>query len=169
MAQDFQYDPGTSNGYTKAPFDLLSTETGLSALANGAAVTSSVGGAASNGIFSQSDTGGAVLTEISMAAGGSFTPNAGAYLLGWFLRSKDGGTTFETMAATPSSTVQALPRPADFSIPLDNAALASGNQKWAMGTPRLPSGSFKVVLQNMAGVTVNISHITCEPFKIQAA
>lgn len=145
---DFLWDTGT-NGFIAAPLDLMTIE--LNALASGAAATSLVGG--STGVFTQTSTASAILGEAQFNSGGSFTPVAGQALLAWFLKSLDGGATFEALVATPSITVPALPRPPDFVIPLDNAALASGNKKFAIGPFRIFPGSWKLVLQNTAPST----------------
>jgi hypothetical protein len=149
-ATNFLEAPGT-NGYIAAPFNFLSTE--LNTLANGAAATSSVGG--SSGVFSQSNTVSAIFGAVYFVSGGSFTPNvAAADLAGWFLVSPDGGSTFETATASPSNTVLAMSRPADFIIPLSAAAYATGNiALCAGGYVQLPWGSFKVLLQNYSGVS----------------
>ena len=113
-----------------ASLTFLTTE--LNALANGAAATSSVGGA--SGVFTESLHASYPFGDISFNPGGAFgsAPNAGAYLAGWFLLSPD-GTNFETIVGTPSSTQTALPRSPDFIIPIDAATGASGNIKFAQG------------------------------------
>lgn len=130
-------------------------ETGFSALANGSAVVSSVSG--SSGVFSPSTWGYGPFLGIEFNSGGSFTPgNAGA-LLGWFLRSFDGGTTFETGIGTPSTTVPYLARSPDFIIPLIGSAHASGNRVGAIGLVPAPPVPFKVAVQNMAGAALPTS------------
>src|SRR5579871_6670351 len=100
---DFLQDPGTS-GFIVTPVNLQTTE--LNGLTNGSAATSSVGG--TSGAFAQSNFGNAIDAEAWFISGGSFTPTAGAALLGWFLRYD--GINYESLVATPSATVQALPR-----------------------------------------------------------
>jgi hypothetical protein len=156
---DFLQDPGTG-GFIVTPFDLLTTE--LSSLANGNTAVSSVGGA--SGVFAQSDTGSAVLGAAWFESGGTFTPSAGGFLAVWFLRSSDGGTTFEK---TVSNT--AMPRSPDMIIPLFNSAYASGAISWAQDPElRLPFESFKVLIQNQTGVTLPSSgnKITLGPVAI---
>lgn len=153
---NFLYATGT-NGFITATFDLLTTELNTLTSASGVA-TSSVGG--TSGKFSQSNTGSAIQSNIWFTSGGSFTPTAGGYLAGWFLKSHDGGTTFETLIATASSTVPALPRAPDFTIPLyeGGTALASGNIKYAQGPfVLLPVTTFKLVVQNLAGANLPAS------------
>lgn len=127
-----------------------------SALTNGSAVTSSYWN--NTGIFrlSPSDIDQGIQGDLWFQAGGAFTPSAGGFLSGWFLPSFDGGTTFETIIATPSSTVPAVSRSPDFIVPLDNAAYAAGNIRYGQGRfiAPLPTVPFKVELQNNSGVTM---------------
>lgn len=164
MPTNFLEATGT-NGYIASVLNLLTTE--LNSLASGGAATSSVGG--SSGVFSQSNTGSAIWADMWFKFGGSNTPAAGGYLLVWYLRSTDGGTTFETVVATPSTTVFALPRAADAVVPLSNAAYASGNLAWAQGSPRLWWPSTKIVLQNLSGGALPASGniLTVGPAAIQ--
>jgi len=83
-----------------------------------------------------------------------WTPTAGACITGWFLQSTDGGTTFEALVASPSTTVPAVARPPDFIIPFEAAALSAASVKFAMGPVPLPWGSCKVTVQNMTGATL---------------
>jgi hypothetical protein len=146
---------------------LLTTE--LNALASGAAATSSVGG--TSGVFTESSTSSYLWGDLVFNPGGAFgsAPAAGGYLAGWFLRSPDGGSTFETVVATPSLTQPALPRSPDFVIPIDAATGASGDLKWGQGRTPLPYESYKVLLQNMTsqalaatGNTLRVLPITNE-------
>lgn len=152
MATNFLLASGTS-GFIATPLAHLTTE--LNALVNGAAATSSVGG--TSGVFNQTNDANGIWGSEYFTSGGAFTPTAGGYLAGWFLLSPDGGSTFETVIATPSTTVPALGRAPDFIIPVyqGGAAYASGNISWCQGrTIRLPWESHKIVLQNMSGVTL---------------
>jgi hypothetical protein len=167
MATTLQLDAGT-NGWVTTPVNLLTTE--LNSLASGAAATSSVGG--TSGVFSQTNFSNGPLFEIWFTSGGTFTPALGQQLVGWFLKSTDGGTTFETLVATPSSTVNALSRNPDFIIPLDNAAFASTNIRF--GTiANAPAPSFKVVLQNLlqggsaTALPASGNKITAGPYSYQ--
>jgi len=150
MATNFLLAAGT-NGFIASPINLLSSE--LNSLANGAAATSSVGG--SSGVFSQSSFSQALWDSLYFVAGGAFTPNAGGIIPLWFLLSPDGGTTFESLVATPSATVPALSRTPDAVIVFDNAAFAANNIRWCSGR-RIDAAweSFKVVAQNLTGVTL---------------
>lgn len=141
---DFLLEPGT-NGFIATPFNLLSTE--LNSLANNNSVVSSVGG--SSGVFSQSNTANAIFGSVWLVSGGSFDPSGDRVLRGWFLRSVDGGTTFERAV---SNTEQ--PRAPDFIIPLFDSAYSSGNIAYASPEVRLPWEPFKVMLFNASGVTL---------------
>lgn len=125
----------------------------LNALANGNTVTGSAGG--SGGIFSATQIKNLAAGEVFLTCAGSFTPTAGGCISGWFLRSSDGGTTFEK---TTSNT--ALARPPDFIIPLNAVATVSGDVYFAAGEIRLPSCPFKVYVQNNAGVSLGASNHT---------
>lgn len=150
-----------TNGFLATPFDLESTE--LNALTNGSTAVSSV--VNSTGIMSQTDTAHAPQGAVWFASGGTFTPTAGGHLDGWFLRSSDGGTTFEKVVAN-----NPLPRAPDFVIPLFNAAYAVGELAFASGVVvLLPWESFKVLIQNNAGVTLpaTLNHIKLGPVALQ--
>lgn len=151
MATPFLLVPGT-NGFTTAPASVMTTE--LNTLTFGAAATSSVAGP-----WSQSSYSNAMLLAAYFTSGGAFTPTAGGDLACWFLRSPDGGTNYETLNATPSSSVPALGRSPDFIIPLyeGGAALASTNIKWAQTEFAYPWVTAKLVVQNMSGVTLPAS------------
>lgn len=152
MPTNFLLAPGTS-GFIASVFNLLSTE--LNSLSNGAAATSSVGG--TSGVFSQTDTANGMFGSVFFTAGGSFTPTAGGFLAGWFRLSTDGGTTFEDLLATPSTTVPAFPRAPDFTIPVYQGGTAYSSSKisWCQGRRvPLPWESFKVTLQNLSGAAL---------------
>lgn len=160
MPTNFLLASGT-NGFIVTPFDLQSTE--LNTLANGNTATSSVGG--TSGVYTQTSTGQAPQGEVWFSAGGAFTPTAGGYLAGWFLRSSDGGTTFERVVANND-----LPRAPDFVIPLFASAYASGDLAFAAGvTVLLPWESFKVLLRNNSGVALPASgnHLKLGPVALQ--
>lgn len=147
MSSNFLEAAGT-NGFIATPFNLLSTE--LNALGTGLSATSTVGG--TSGVFNQVNNANGIWGSLYFVSGGTFTPAVGAFLAGWFLRSPDGGSTFETATATASTTVQALSRSPDFTIPLDNAVFNSGNIRWCQGSfVMLPWESYSVILQNMSG------------------
>ena len=143
-------DAAGTNGFLTTPFNLLSTE--LNSLGSGSAATSSVGG--SSGVFSQTNFANGIWGQHWFKSGGSFTPTAGGVMALWFLLSIDGGTTFESIVATASTTVMALSRAPDVIIPMDVAAYASGNIRFAGGFQKLPWLSCKVVVQNLTGAAL---------------
>jgi hypothetical protein len=126
-------------------------------LIDGAALTSSYWN--STGIFRQSpsDINQALQGDIWFMCGGAgFTPGLNAHLDGWFLESRDGGLTFDSVLQTPSTTVPAQIRTPDFSIPLDNAAYVAGNTSPMDGRSviNLPTVPFKVRIQNNSKATM---------------
>jgi hypothetical protein len=146
MAINFLEAAG-ANGWLSGPTNVSIT---LSALASGSAATSSTILGPGNTSVGSAQKCMAYLTVVTAG----WTPTAGAVIPGWWLLSTDGGSTFESLVATPSTTVMALPRPPDFIIPVyeGGAALAVGNIKWAMGPFRFPYVPSKIVLQNLTGV-----------------
>lgn len=151
MTANFLNTSGT-NGLIQAQFSLFTTE--LNTLGSGTAVTSSVNG--TSGVFTQSNYSNAEFAGIQFKSGGAFTPVVGQVLVGWFLLSQDGGSTFETVIATGSTTQPAVGRPPDFTIPLyENAAWASGNIRSISGRYiKTPWESHKVVIQNFGASAV---------------
>lgn len=147
MATNFLEAAGT-NGFITAPFNLMTTE--LNALGSGANVVSSVGG--TSGVFTEASFANAIWAQIHFKAGGAFTPTANGYLVGWFLYSPDGGSTFEKVVAATD-----LPRPADFTIPLFASAYASGDIAQANGIIRVPWWSTKLYIGNRSGVALSAS------------
>jgi hypothetical protein len=144
MVAPFTWATGT-NGFTTAPFSLVTTE--LNSLTNTSTVISSVNG--TSGVFTQSNTGGAIFAQnVSLIAGGAFTPTAGGYIQGWFILKGD-DTNYERIV-----TNTALPRPPDFVIPLHVSAYAANDLQGSIGIVRWPAISFKVLTQNMSGVTL---------------
>lgn len=154
-ARDLIYDTG-SNGYTAAL--TLTAGTDLASLASGGAVTLTGGGSA--GVSSQANTANGLLAEVvfkTVTAG--FTPTAGGCISGWWLKSGDGGSTYETTPATASTTVPALPRPPDFIIPLDAAALGTSAVKFSTYCVPPPS-TFKCLVQNNSGAAFGAGNYT---------
>jgi hypothetical protein len=121
-----------------------------SALTSGSSLVSSyyVGQSGVGGVLCQSDFINGAFADLLFIAGGAFTPTAGNSLQGWFLRSFDGGNTFEKSVANTAN-----PRAPDFIIPLFASAYAAGDQAVAEQVP-LPSEPFKVELLNGSGVTM---------------
>jgi hypothetical protein len=121
-----------------------------SALTNGNSLISSyyVGTQGTGGVLCQTDFVNAVFADLLFIAGAAFTPTAGNSLQGWFLRSFDGGNTFEKSVANTAN-----PRAPDFIIPLFASAYAAGDQAVAEQVP-LPAEPFKIELLNGSGATM---------------
>ncbi len=159
MATNFLHAAGT-NGFIQTPFSLMTTE--LNSLPFNNTVVSSVNG--TSGKFSQSNFANAQYGRIWLTLGGNFaaTPSTGGCLVGWFLRSTDGGTTFED---TNSNTM--LPRTPDFWIPLVAAAYSANDVVFADGLVLLPYETCKVWIANLAGASASLASsgniLTCGP------
>ena len=148
MSSNFLWNPGSgNNGLLATAVSLMTTE--LESLTNGSTVVSSVNG--SSGVFNTSNTAQAMLALIFFSVGNPSlggTPSAGGGLLGWFLESLDGGTTFEYSGTTPS-------RVADFTIPVPNVSIAAGAAPFKTPGPvQMPALPFKVLLLNNLGQTI---------------
>jgi hypothetical protein len=151
MTSPFLWGAGSSNsGLITSALTLMTIE--LNSLASGGGAISSAGGLSTNGVFNDTLTGQAILGDISFLAGGAFTPTAGANIAGWFIKSRDGGATYEYASAIP-------PRAPDFIIPLLASAYAANQQAWSVGTHKVivPAGYFKVCAVNNTGVTLYAS------------
>src|ERR1035437_1845331 len=154
MAGNFLETAGTG-GFTGTK-RLVTWVTALAGLGSGAATTSDT--TADTGLFSQSSFGNVPQLMAWFQTGGTSTmaTTAGGCMACWWLLSTDGGTTFETLVSTPSTTVMALPRPPDFVIPVfDTTALPTSTIKFAQGPFRYPYLGCKLVLQNLSGVAIN--------------
>lgn len=128
--------------------------TALASLANGA--TSLSDGTADTGIFSQATFGNArKLMAYFVNGTASFTPIVSGNLSFWWVKSTDGGGTFEDLVSTPSPTVPPVPGTPDFVIPFDNAAFASGKIRYAPRPFWYPYVGAKLVVQNNTGVTLS--------------
>jgi hypothetical protein len=159
MATNFLYASG-ADGFIATPFNLQTTE--LNTLGSGNTVISSVGG--SSGVFSQTQTLGAVWGIISFLAGGSFTPSGSPVLSGWFINKAD-DSHFEKLVSNT-----APPRSPDFYIPLFASAYAANDLALCQdGLVRLPPNLFEVLIQNNSGVSLPSSgnKIVCGPVAVQ--
>lgn len=133
---------GSTAGYFSAVTTIISSE--LVSLTTGNTVTS-------GSVFTSSGNfGQAIWGEVLIQFGGSITPTAGGYIAGWFSRSPDGGTTFETFA----SSAAAGARPPDFIIPLSTIAYANTNVTYASGIVKMPWSPCKIFVQNQSGATL---------------
>lgn len=141
MATNFlEATGGSTAGYFSAVTTLASSEL-VSLGSSGTATSASV--FTSSGSFGQ-----AIWGEALVEWGGAITPAAGGFISGWFLRSPDGGTTFETAPA-----IAPLPRPPDFIIPLSTLAYLSSNVAYASGIVKMPWSPSKLFIQNNSGAT----------------
>lgn len=143
MATNFlQATGGSTAGYFSAATTLISSEL----VSLGSSLT-----ATSNSVFTSSGSfGQAIWGEVYVDWGGAITPAAGGLLAGWFLRSNDGGTTFET---APSSAL-GMGRSPDFIINLSTLAYASSNICYGTGLVKMPWSPAKVFIQNNTGATL---------------
>lgn len=142
---DFLQDAGTS-GFIATPFNIMGS-TDLSGLANANTITST------HAALTQADFVNAIWCQICFQAAGAFTPTAGGYLAGWWLNSENGGTNFEKVVSNT-----ALPRGADFTIPLFPSAYASGDRSWAPSLIKTPFGSSKAYILNASGVSLGANN-----------
>lgn len=147
MATNFLEAAGTGGLITGAT--TVAWVTALASLTNGSTSLSST--VFSSATFAQAQK----LQGWFINGTASFTPIAGGCLSFWWLMSTDGGTTFESVIATPSSTVPALPRAPDFWIPFDNAAFTTGAIRFAQNVFRYPYVGAKLLVQNNTGVTLS--------------
>lgn len=154
MAGNFLETAGT--GGITGTARVVTWTTALAGLAYGGATTSDA--TADTGIFSQSSFGNApqLMAWFQTGHTNTMATTSGGILACWWLLSTDGGTTFESLVSTPSSSVLALPRTPDFIIPVyDTTALPVDTIKFAQGPFRYPYLGCKLVLQNLSGVAIN--------------
>ena len=160
MTTDFLWNPGTgNNGLTAAAKTLLADTSELASLAHNTYVVSSVSGA--SGVFTNNDTGKAVLAELFLTLGSiGSSLNFGADVAGWFLRSYDGGTTYEQIHAVrskirnfiatwPTQTITAKLR----SGSAQGIINLSADQRYKVGLAQTQTGSGQIGLQNQFQVT----------------
>lgn len=135
--------------------DLLTTQ--LNSLADN--TLSSVGSAVNN-VFATSNFQGYPLCSLQLTlAAYTGTPSAGAAMLFWFLKSIDGGATYEDSSSA---------RPPDAIFPI--GAVASGPQKITIKDVSLPVGYFEPIAKTSGvGLTLAASgnKITCLPNSVQ--
>jgi hypothetical protein len=142
MATNFlEATAGSTIGYFSAVTTIISSE--LVSLASSGTVTS-------GSVFTSSASfGQAIWGEVFVKWGGAITPTLGGFISGWFLRSPDGGTTFEV---TPTSIP--LGRSPDFIVSLSTIAYANTNIAYASGIVRMPWSPSKIFVQNNTGATL---------------
>jgi len=143
MATNFlEATGGSTAGYFSSVTTLISSE--LVSLGSSSLVTSA-------SVFTSSGSfGQAIWGEVAVVWGGAITPTVGGFIAGWFSRSLDGGTTFETLGGTALSAA----RPPDFIIPLSTIAYANTNVTYASGIVKMPWSPCKILIQNNAGATL---------------
>lgn len=147
MATNFLEATGASTaGFFSAVTTLISSE--LVSLAN-LATAVSASTFTSSGNFGQAIWGDAVFFT-----GSAISPTAGGFLAAWWLKSIDGGTTFES---TTGSSNLGLARSPDFVIPFSTVAYGSSNQMFAAGLVKMPWPPAKLVVQNNSGITLATS------------
>ena len=147
MATNFLEAAGTGGLITAATTATWATP--LASLTNGSTSLSST-------VFNQATFANARKLQAWFINGtASFTPTAGGCLSFWWIRSTDGGTTFETITATPSSTVAAMASAPDFLIPFDVAAFTTGSIRFAQGPFAYPYLGAKLLVQNNTGATLS--------------
>jgi threonine/homoserine efflux transporter RhtA len=142
---NFIHTAGTSGLLTSAPV-AANASTELSGLANAGLATSAT-------VLSQSSYNNAAqgFIELNVVSTG-WAVSAGGCISGWYLLSRDGGTTYE---ATNSA---ALGRAPDFIIALPTATIAAG--RYYSPLVPLPYLTHKFYLQNNTGATTSAnSHI----------
>lgn len=136
--------------------DLLTTQ--LNSLADN---TLSSAGSAVNNAFATSNFQGYPRCRMQLTlAAYSGTPSAGAAILFWFLKSIDGGTTYEDAA---------LARAPDAIFALES--IASGPQVPCTVDVELPAGYWKPIAKTSGvGLTLAASgnKITCLPYSFQS-
>lgn len=158
---DFLYDVGTNGSILGSPLSLMGAAD-LNALGSGSAVTSSAS-ALSQTSFGSGLMGYVYFTVVTTA----FTPAvAGAALVGWWAFSGDGGSNFETVIATPSTTVPALSRPPDFTIAFDNGVSHTAGIIRPSQLIQLPAYSTKAIIQNNLGVALSAANHTLKCFPV---
>lgn len=136
--------------------DLLTTQ--LNALADN---TVSPAGSVVNNVFATANFNGYPRCRMQLTlAAYSGTPSAGAAILFWFLKSIDGGTTYED---------NALARAPDAIFAIE--AIASGPQVPCTVDVELPAGFWKPIAKTSGvGLTLAASgnKITCLPYSFQS-
>jgi hypothetical protein len=134
---------GSTAGYFSAVVTLSSTEL--------VSLGSSVTIAGTTVFTSSGNFGQSIWGEVAIKFGGAITPATGGFISGWFVRTPDGGTTFEQTTISASNTPMA--RPADFIIPLSSFAYANTNIAYGSGIVKMPWSPIKVFIQNNSGAT----------------
>lgn len=161
MATNFLQATGASTtGFFSAVTTLISSE--LTSLGTSTGTGGST--AVSASVYTSSASfGQALWGEAVFYTGSAISPLAGGFLSGWWLKSIDGGTTFES---TVGSSNVGLARPPDFVIPFSTVAYGSSNQMFATGIVKMPWPAAKLYVQNSAGVALASSSNAYSTIKI---
>lgn len=147
MATNFLAATGTNGFLATAVTAFSSGTTTMNGIANAAIIISTA-------VYTQTNTGSGLLGLVSATIGSSFGPSPGGNISGWWLQSPDGGTTYE-------STI--IVRPADWMVPLSTSTssssgtVTSGSAYLMSPLCQMPWSTFKVAIQNNAGVTTGTS------------
>lgn len=136
-ATNFLWEGAGSYGVSVA--NLLTTQ--LNSLASSNANTLSTLGSAFQ------NTAARVYADVEFVAGGTFSPTAGGFVELWFLRSLDGGSSYEDGSASIAPG-----RAPDIVIPVRGGTTITP-QAGASGLI-LPPGFFKPIARNQTGATL---------------
>lgn len=122
--------------------NLLTTQLNALASSNGNTL-STLGGAFQN-------TTGRIYADVEFVAGGTFSPAAGAFIELWFLRSLDGGSTYEDGSASVAPS-----RAPDIVIPVTAGTTITPRN----GAPGLvlPPAFYKPLARNQTNATLPTS------------
>lgn len=147
MATNFlQATGGSTAGYFSAVTTLMSSEL--------VSLGSSLTAVSASTFTSSGSVGQAIWGEVAVTLTASVTPIAGSFIMGWFLRSFDGGTVFES---TSGSSGVGIGRPPDFIVPYSTNAYNSSAVVFASGLTKMPWSPFKVFVFNAMGTTLSAS------------
>jgi hypothetical protein len=143
---------GSTVGYFSAVTTLISSEM--------VSIGSSLTMVSASTFTSSGSFGQAIWGEVYFYTSATFAPVAGGYLSGWFLRSPNGGTTFES---TTGSSGIAIGRAPDFTIPFSTVSYASSDVIGGSGLVRMPWSPSRVFIMNNSGATMPASNSTNYP------
>jgi hypothetical protein len=165
MAGNFLLTAGTNGLFSAAR--TVTWSTSLNGLASGSRAISDT--TADTGKFTQSSFGSAMwgMAEFSHITA-TLAATQGGALIGWWLLSRDNGSTYENESSTtPSTTVPAVARPPDFIVPLytGGTAIPAGALKWSQRF-LLPSVTAKVIVQNYSGAAFSAHDHTLTIFGV---
>jgi len=144
MATNFlEATGGSTAGYFSSVTTLISSEM--------VSLASSLTAVSASTFTSSGSFGQAIWGEVYLKVTASFAPTAGGSISGWFLRSPDGGTTFES---TTGSSGTGIGRAPDFIVAFSTVSYASSNIIGGSGLVKMPWSPSKVFIQNNSGATL---------------